>query len=318
MLTVHHLNNSRSQRVLWLLEELGVPYEIKRYERDRKTMLAPPELRAVHPLGKSPVVVDEGLTIAESGAIIEYQHPRRGRAARALRLAATDSGVQRGGLHRRRSRRSGAGPAFAVNADGAETVARAAAATGAAVVHYSTDFVFDGELERPYDERDPPSPQGSYARSKIAGDTARGGSPSAPFHLARRLPLRPRWPQLPLDDRAPAAGRRDRARRPRLARLADLGARRGARLGDAGGHRALRPLPLHVAGETSWADFAGFAAAALGLPAERATGVPTSELPMKAPRPRRAILENRALKLRGLDSMPSWQDALRAFMAQAG
>ncbi|MGH8781669.1 glutathione S-transferase [Paraburkholderia sp.] len=72
MLTVHHLNNSRSQRVLWLLEELGVPYEIKGYQRDPKTMLAPPELRAVHPLGKSPVITDEGETIAESGAIVEY------------------------------------------------------------------------------------------------------------------------------------------------------------------------------------------------------------------------------------------------------
>jgi glutathione S-transferase len=72
MLTVHHLNNSRSQRVLWLLEELGVPYELKRYERDPKTMLAPPELRAVHPLGKSPVITDDGQTLAESGAIIEY------------------------------------------------------------------------------------------------------------------------------------------------------------------------------------------------------------------------------------------------------
>jgi glutathione S-transferase len=72
MITVHHLNNSRSQRVLWLLEELGVPYEIKRYERDRKTMLAPPELRQVHPLGKSPVITDGAFTLAESGAIIEY------------------------------------------------------------------------------------------------------------------------------------------------------------------------------------------------------------------------------------------------------
>ncbi|MFM0360024.1 glutathione S-transferase [Paraburkholderia sediminicola] len=72
MLIVHHLNNSRSQRVLWLLEELGVPYEIKRYERNPKTMLAPPELRAVHPLGKSPVITDDGQTLAESGAIIEY------------------------------------------------------------------------------------------------------------------------------------------------------------------------------------------------------------------------------------------------------
>jgi glutathione S-transferase len=69
---VHHLNNSRSQRVLWLLEELGVPYEVKRYERDAKTMLAPAELRAVHPLGKSPVITDNGKTIAETGAIVEY------------------------------------------------------------------------------------------------------------------------------------------------------------------------------------------------------------------------------------------------------
>jgi len=72
MITVHHLNNSRSQRVLWLLEELGVEYEIKRYQRDPATMLAPPELRAVHPLGKSPVITDGELAIAESGAIIEY------------------------------------------------------------------------------------------------------------------------------------------------------------------------------------------------------------------------------------------------------
>ena len=72
MVVVHHLNNSRSQRVLWLLEELGVPYEVKRYERDAKTMLAPPELLAVHPLGKSPVIVDGDVKVAESGAIIEY------------------------------------------------------------------------------------------------------------------------------------------------------------------------------------------------------------------------------------------------------
>src|SRR5215207_20247 len=72
VITVHHLNNSRSQRVLWLLEELGVPYEIVKYERDPKTMLAPPELERIHPLGKSPVVVEDGKTIAESGAILEY------------------------------------------------------------------------------------------------------------------------------------------------------------------------------------------------------------------------------------------------------
>lgn len=78
MIIVHHLNNSRSQRILWLLEELGLPYEIKKYQRDRKTMLAPPELRAVHPLGKSPVVTDGDIVVAESGAIIEYMVERQG------------------------------------------------------------------------------------------------------------------------------------------------------------------------------------------------------------------------------------------------
>ena len=78
MITVHHLNNSRSQRVLWLLEELGVPYEVIRYERDAKTMLAPPALRAVHPLGKSPVIVDGTATVAESGAIVDYLVDRHG------------------------------------------------------------------------------------------------------------------------------------------------------------------------------------------------------------------------------------------------
>jgi glutathione S-transferase len=71
VITVHHLNNSRSQRILWLLEELALPYEIERYERDPQTMLAPPALKAVHPLGKSPVVTVDGLVLAESGAIVE-------------------------------------------------------------------------------------------------------------------------------------------------------------------------------------------------------------------------------------------------------
>lgn len=78
MITVHHLNNSRSQRVLWLLEELTLPYEIKHYQRDAKTSLAPPELRQVHPLGKSPVITDGSLTVAESGAILEYLVDRYG------------------------------------------------------------------------------------------------------------------------------------------------------------------------------------------------------------------------------------------------
>ena len=72
MLVVHHLNNSRSQRILWLLEELGAPYEIKFYQRDSQTNLAPPELKAVHPLGKSPVITDGAVTLAESGAVVDY------------------------------------------------------------------------------------------------------------------------------------------------------------------------------------------------------------------------------------------------------
>ena len=72
MITVHHLADSRSQRVLWLLEELGLDYEVKRYERDPRTRLAPPELKAVHPLGKSPVLQDGDVTVAETGAVVEY------------------------------------------------------------------------------------------------------------------------------------------------------------------------------------------------------------------------------------------------------
>ena len=81
MLTVHHLETSRSHRILWLLEELGVPYKLKVYKRDPKTRLAPPALKKVHPLGKSPVIKDEGETIAESGAIIEYLVERYGSEA---------------------------------------------------------------------------------------------------------------------------------------------------------------------------------------------------------------------------------------------
>ena len=81
MITVHHLNDSRSQRVLWLLEEMGLPYEVKRYQRDAKTNLAPPALKAIHPLGKSPVLDDGAARMAETGAIVEYlleAHPTSG------------------------------------------------------------------------------------------------------------------------------------------------------------------------------------------------------------------------------------------------
>jgi glutathione S-transferase len=82
MITVHHLEHSRSQRVLWLLEELRLPYEVKHYARDKKTSLAPPELQAIHPLGKSPVITDGKVTVAETGAIVEYLVEQAGDALR--------------------------------------------------------------------------------------------------------------------------------------------------------------------------------------------------------------------------------------------
>lgn len=86
MITVHHLNDSRSQRILWLLEELGLPYEITKYQRNAETRLAPPELKAVHPLGKSPVITDNGRAIIESGAVVDYiiRHYGNGRLQPAV------------------------------------------------------------------------------------------------------------------------------------------------------------------------------------------------------------------------------------------
>jgi glutathione S-transferase len=81
MLTLHHLNDSRSQRILWLLEELGTPYELVRYQRNAETRLAPPELAKIHPLGKSPIIVDGDIRIAESGAIVDYVIRRYGKGA---------------------------------------------------------------------------------------------------------------------------------------------------------------------------------------------------------------------------------------------
>jgi len=90
MITLHHLNNSRSQRVLWMLEELGIPYQIERYQRDAKTMLAPPALRRIHPLGKSPVISDDQQVLAESGVIIEYLAQRYGDGKFAPRVESAD------------------------------------------------------------------------------------------------------------------------------------------------------------------------------------------------------------------------------------
>jgi glutathione S-transferase len=85
MIRVHHLNNSRSQRVLWLLEELGLPYEIVPHQRDAQTNLAPPSLLAVHPLGKSPLIEDDGERVIESGAILEHLVRKHGKGRLAPR-----------------------------------------------------------------------------------------------------------------------------------------------------------------------------------------------------------------------------------------
>ncbi len=105
MITVHHLNNSRSQRVLWLLEELGVPYEIKKYQRDARTMLAPAELTRVHPLGKSPVITDNNVTVAESGAIMEYLLEPTALAGSCRPRAARTSGASPTGCTSPKDRR---------------------------------------------------------------------------------------------------------------------------------------------------------------------------------------------------------------------
>jgi glutathione S-transferase len=99
MITVHHLNESRSQRILWLLEELGLPYEIKFYRRDATTNLAPPELTAIHPLGKSPVITDDGRVIAESGAIVDYIVRRHANGRLAPDPASADYDTYQEWLH---------------------------------------------------------------------------------------------------------------------------------------------------------------------------------------------------------------------------
>jgi dTDP-4-dehydrorhamnose reductase len=206
--------------------------------------------------------------------------------------------------------------AQAVNADGAAVVARAAAAAGAAVVHYSTDFVFDGELERPYDERDPPSPQGAYARSKVAGDAAVAAA--APRHFIVRVGC--------LYGRG---GRNFPSTIVRRLRAGETVRADGERIGSptwvkevARASAALCQTDFYGVyhctsqGETSWANYARHAAALLGLPESRVEGVPSSALRLKAPRPRRAVLDNRALRARGLDTLSTWEGALAAFVAE--
>jgi dTDP-4-dehydrorhamnose reductase len=206
--------------------------------------------------------------------------------------------------------------AYAVNAVAVQDLAHAADAAGAALVHYSTDFVFDGERERPYDEFDPPSPQGVYARSKAAGEVlaaaaaarlftvrvgclyGRGGR-NFPSTVVRRL-------------RAGETLRADRDRLGSPTWVRDV-ARVSAALARTNHYGLYHCTPR---GETSWANFARFCAAVLGVPKSRIEAVPTSALALKVPRPRRAVLDNRMLRLRGLDTLSSWQDAARAFIAE--
>ena len=205
--------------------------------------------------------------------------------------------------------------AEAINAAGAENVARAAAAAGAAVVHYSTDFVFDGELERLYDEDDPPTPQGRYAASKVAGDARVAAAAERHFILRVGCLYGQGGRNFPSTiTRRLRAGETVRAHNDRFG--SPTWAREVADVSAALARTAHHGL-YHCTsqGETTWADFARLAAELLGVPADRVRGVSTAELPLKAQRPRRAVLDNRRLRERGLDTLSSWQDALRAFIA---
>jgi dTDP-4-dehydrorhamnose reductase len=205
--------------------------------------------------------------------------------------------------------------AYAANALGPELLAHACEEVGAKLVHYSTDFVFDGELERPYDEFDPPSPQGLYARSKLAGERlvqaasrrsfvvrvgclyGRGGR-NFPSTILRRL-------------RAGETVRADKERVGSPTWVVPVVVASAALARTE--HHGLYHCTAN--GETSWADYARFLAAELGLPAEKVQALPTAALALRAPRPRRSVLENRMLRLRGLDSLGDWQSQARAFIA---
>ena len=206
---------------------------------------------------------------------------------------------------------------YLANAVGPENVACACARIGARFIHYSTDFVFDGELERPYDEFDPVSPQGVYARSKVAGE-----------RLAQAA-----WAQtyiLRVGCLYGAGGRNFPSTI--LDRL-----RRGESI-KADAERKASPtwvVPVvevsaalarseHFGiyhstanGETTWADYAQFLAEKLGLPNNNVNPLPYGALSMKAARPRRSILDNRMLRLRGLDTLGTWQDQALRFMESA-
>jgi dTDP-4-dehydrorhamnose reductase len=205
--------------------------------------------------------------------------------------------------------------AYAVNAVAVEALARATHEAGAALLHYSTDFVFDGEQARLYDEFDPPTPQGVYARSKRAGEALAAAATPRLFTVRVGCLYGENGRNFPSTIvRRLRAGETVRADRDRSG--SPTWTREVARVSAALARTQAYGL-YHCTsqGETTWADFARFCATALGLPEARVEALPTAALNMKAPRPRRAILDNRMLRLRGLDTMSSWQDAARAFIA---
>jgi dTDP-4-dehydrorhamnose reductase len=206
--------------------------------------------------------------------------------------------------------------AHAINAVAAENVARAAQEAGAAVVHYSTDFVFDGELGRDYHEDDAPTPQGAYARTKVEGDARVAAATPRHFIVRVGCLYGQRGRNFPSTIvRRLRTGETVRADSERLG--SPTWAREVAAVSAALARTEHHGL-YHATsqGQTTWADFARLAASILGVAGDRVVGVPSATLALKAPRPRRSILDNRNLRARGLDRLSSWQDALRAFIAE--
>jgi dTDP-4-dehydrorhamnose reductase len=205
--------------------------------------------------------------------------------------------------------------AFAVNATAVGALARATEAAGATLLHYSTDFVFDGTRAGRYDEGVFPTPLSLYARSKVAGEQLALAAASRLFIVrvgglygrgGRNFPstILPRL-------RAGETLRADRDRASAPSWVNDVARVSGA-LAQTGTHGLYHCV---ASGETTWAGFAQHLAALLGLPAERIEIVSNAALAFQALRPRRALLDNRALRALGLDTMPAWQDGARAYVA---
>ncbi|HXJ22227.1 MAG TPA: dTDP-4-dehydrorhamnose reductase [Polyangia bacterium] len=208
--------------------------------------------------------------------------------------------------------------ARAVNAEAPETVARVAADTGAKIVHYSTDFVFDGQLDRPYHEGDRPSPLCAYARTKAEGDARLAAA--SPRHVilrvgglyqhgGRNFPSR-----VAARLRAGETIRADDERRVAPTWIREVAAV-SSRLARTE-HQGLFHCMAH--GETTWAGFARRVAELLGLRDARIQSVGSDELALRAARPRCALLDNRALQALGLDTLSRWDAGLRSSLASTG